>query len=90
MAIADKIMKHPLHPYTLELYSSVPGIKGSTVSSSGVSAGEKKEEADKGIDQLTGCPYIESCPLGDSACTREKPELREIEEGHMVACYKIL
>jgi oligopeptide/dipeptide ABC transporter ATP-binding protein len=38
-----------------------------------------------------GCVYYGRCPLAakDESCTTERPELRELESDHFVACSKL-
>jgi oligopeptide/dipeptide ABC transporter ATP-binding protein len=37
----------------------------------------------------TGCPFNPRCPLVDDICRREKPVLREVADGHRVACWMV-
>ena len=84
-AETDEIMNHPNHPYTLKLFSSVPG------QSNAEAALENSAQATRAeiIPALASyCQYIDQCPLGDQACREAEPELREIRPGHQVACFK--
>jgi oligopeptide transport system ATP-binding protein len=88
VASTEQMMNHPCHPYTLKLFSSVPGKQTIT------------EEADPGeaaeslsiqkVAALTkSCPYAAGCSPDDRACSEAEPELREIDAGHQVACFKV-
>ncbi|KIR02977.1 Dipeptide transport ATP-binding protein dppF [Lachnospiraceae bacterium TWA4] len=39
------------------------------------------------LDVPPGCPFQNRCEHCTSKCQTEKPELREIEPGHFVACH---
>ncbi len=89
----DEVMKNPLHPYTLRLFSSIPGIEShaatdaidaldASVESPGA-AGKKK------TIPLKGCHYIETCPLKNHVCQSQAPPLTTVEGSHAVACFKI-
>jgi oligopeptide transport system ATP-binding protein len=82
----DEIMYHPFHPYTLKLFSSVPGqsnVEGSSENST------EATRTGKYPSHGSYCQYIDQCPLADHACREAEPELQEIRPGHRVACFKI-
>jgi peptide/nickel transport system ATP-binding protein len=75
--------REPLHPYTQKLLASTPRLR------------EKVSELDfiPGVppDLLnppTGCRFHPRCPYAFDRCREEEPELREVEDGHMVACWR--
>ena len=35
-----------------------------------------------------GCPFAGRCPYAKPICFDQKPELKEIEKGHIVACHR--
>lgn len=85
----DEIMTQPLHPYTLRLFSSIPGMETATVSdefSAPVESLEKK--APKSTAETKGCHYIDLCPLQDRVCSRQEPRLETVQGSHRVACLK--
>jgi len=87
LSSADEIMNHPCHPYTLKLFSSVPGKQ----TASGES-GESEPEVSKGemmTAQPSCCPYVDQCDVGDKSCREAEPPLKEIRQGHLVACLKV-
>ena len=86
MASVDEIIDHPCHPYTLKLFSSVPGKQ---------TAAEQPDDSEPEVFkeemitlQPTYCPYVDQCAIGDQSCGEAEPELKEIREGHHVACFK--
>ena len=81
----DEIMNHPFHPYTLKLFSSVPGQSKAEALSENSTGATRKETTPEFVSY---CQFTDQCPLGDSACLETEPELREIRPGHRVACFK--
>ncbi|MBN2626071.1 MAG: ATP-binding cassette domain-containing protein [Spirochaetales bacterium] len=75
----------PLHPYTQALLSAVP-IPDPEVEKSrqriilegDVPSPDKKQE---------GCYFCDRCPKVMDRCRKNIPELKEIGEGHQVACW---
>ncbi len=85
LASIDEMMNNPCHPYTLKLFSSVPGKQT-------VDKAADDENLDRAEEKLApspaGCPYADQCPAEDQGCRQALPELREFGKGHYVACYK--
>ena len=80
---AGQIYANPLHPYTRALLSAIPPE----------SPFEKKErivlkgEIPSPIGEQIGCPLAGRCPNCMERCTREIPTLRDVGDGHQVACF---
>jgi len=78
---AINIFNHPLHPYTRGLMNAIHNI------------GDKSELMEiKGnvpilLNPPTGCRFHPRCPRAMSICSKQKPELKEVEEGHLVFCW---
>ena len=77
------LFSRPLHPYTLGLLNSVPGISGIK---------KKRLEAIPGVvpsplDLPEGCRFRDRCPKASVICAQGEPELIEKEKGRRVACY---
>jgi oligopeptide/dipeptide ABC transporter ATP-binding protein len=86
LAPTDELIHRPLHPYTVKLFSSVPGIRGSILKQEQASGPAEQQKA---ASTVTGCPYYEKCSQGDPVCMREEPKLLEVGNEHFVACSKI-
>ncbi len=85
LAPTAEIMARPIHPYTLKLFASVPGV------AEGAEDGAKDgpaAPAGPASPAGRGCPFFASCTRGDLACARAEPRLIDIGAGHMVACMK--
>ena len=82
-APTPELFKNPLHPYTRGLLASLPelGKPGERLATIAGSVPDLKGE-------LIGCPFLERCPIGDDACSRQKTELKEAGAGHWVRCLK--
>ena len=87
LAATDQIMANPCHPYTLKLFSSVPGKQTIDETSEGKEAQGVKEKL--AVRPPAGCLYAVQCPMATHSCNQAEPELREIEKGHQVSCFKI-
>jgi oligopeptide/dipeptide ABC transporter ATP-binding protein len=85
-AEAETIFHEPMHPYTQGLIGSIPVL------------GVMKDELDtipgivpSLIDLPSGCRFASRCvdrvqnDLG--ICTQQKPELRDVKDGHKVRCW---
>ena len=76
----------PLHPYTRGLMKAIPSLVA------GADQAELYEIAGvvpSLLDLPTGCPFNPRCPQVDEICRREKPTLREVADGHRVACWMV-
>ena len=91
VAATEQMMSHPCHPYTLRLFSSVPGKQAA---SAAVEVGGEAPPAEplKGGEtaaSATGYPYAAECALAEPPCSEAEPELKKIAPGHRVACFKV-
>jgi oligopeptide/dipeptide ABC transporter ATP-binding protein len=85
-AAVRPLFREPMHPYTHGLIGSIPTL------------GTVKEELEvipgvvpNLVDLPPGCRFAPRCKsrveLGLEICTRVKPELRPVEDGHLVRCW---
>ncbi|PMQ00774.1 MAG: peptide ABC transporter ATP-binding protein [Dictyoglomus sp. NZ13-RE01] len=80
----DRFIRNPLHPYTIGLINSTLDLS-------------KKEGALKPIpgnppnliNPPSGCRFHPRCSYAQDICREVEPELKEAEEGHMVACHLV-
>ena len=86
----DEIMDHPMHPYTLKLFSSIPGME-TTLTKDDATALEKipSGEAKKRAVGANACNYCDFCPMVGRECREQEPQLEKLEGSHKVACLKI-
>ncbi len=80
-----ELFAHGAHPYTLGLLNSLPKIQNNE---------HQKLETIKGappnlITLGPGCPFAPRCPKATEQCVKENPELLDIGEGHLVACWNV-
>jgi oligopeptide/dipeptide ABC transporter ATP-binding protein len=80
------IYTRALHPYTQALLSAVPVPDPKTKRQRILLSGEPPSA----VHPPAGCPFHPRCahPLKDETCRTTRPELRELETGHRVACHK--
>ena len=82
---ASALYANPMHPYTQALLSAIP-IPDPEVE-------EKKQrirlegELPSPVDPPEGCRFINRCRFASERCRKERPELLEMEPGHLVACH---
>ncbi len=82
---SDRLFDKPLHPYTQSLISAIPipDPKKERMRKTVVLEGEVPSP----VNPPAGCVFHTRCPVSDELCSREKPEYREIEPEHYVACH---
>ena len=79
------LYKHPLHPYTEALLSAVP------IADPQASRQRKKimltGDVPSPINPPAGCRFSGRCSKCSEICRTQRPELKEVEPGHFVACH---
>ncbi|MET8154919.1 ABC transporter ATP-binding protein [Sphaerisporangium sp. NPDC005289] len=83
-APAKTIVESPRHPYTKLLIDSLPevGVRHTERRLTGIPGGPPSL-----LDPPAGCRFRDRCPLAFDRCVQEPPA-REVEPGHVVACWK--
>ena len=71
------------HPYTLALVASIPAPDPRVRSEAPPLTGDVPSP----IDPPPGCAFHPRCPEKAGICQHERPELREINTNHFVACH---
>lgn len=86
----EEIMTCPMHPYTMRLFSSVPGMATTTKSVDWVEPdGIPGKKENKAVTVNTGCNCVDSCLIENRECRRHEPQLKTVKGGHKVACFNI-
>ncbi len=80
-AVKDKLFNTPQHPYTKGLLKAVPHPGQAARTLSGIPGALPNL-----YTPPSGCRFQARCQLASSKCT-EKPSLREISPGQLVACW---
>lgn len=76
-ASADTIFRDPIHPYTRGFIGSLPGCGLHPIPGSSPSL----------INPPHGCRFHPRCPQATDICTREHPQMKELEKSHFVRCF---
>ena len=85
MAGAEDLFQNLLHPYTQSLMSAIPTMDPDHKKQRIVLQGD----IPSAIDLPAGCPFADRCPQCQAQCREGKPELRDVGNGHMVACHLV-
>jgi oligopeptide transport system ATP-binding protein len=85
LAEADELMEHPIHPYTESLLSAVP------IPDPEIAKNSKRiileGDVPSPLHMPEGCPFRTRCKYATEQCAKERPELKDRGNGHMVACW---
>src|SRR5207249_2168020 len=78
----EAVFERPSHPYALGLLEAFPSVKGP----------KKKLRAIPGsppdlVNPPSGCRFHPRCRFAQDICTRERPELIEVDAGHRSRCH---
>jgi peptide/nickel transport system ATP-binding protein len=81
---ADDLYRRPAHPYTRALLDAIPvPDPAHRASAEGAIAGELPSP----VDPPSGCRFRTRCPRADETCAVQAPPMRELADGHHVACH---
>lgn len=83
MTETDRLYTNPLHPYTKALLSAIPSLDPYEKKERIILKGDIPDPS----NPPSGCPFRLRCPMAHERCIVDKPEFREQEEGHWVACH---
>ncbi len=82
-APTSALYSRPLHPYTQALLDSAPVANPRARRRRAPLAGEPPSP----VSPPSGCRFRTRCPYAASRCEIEVPPLRELDQGHWVACH---
>ncbi len=84
VAKSDELYAHPAHPYTNVLLSSIPVPDPTAVRPDRIAV---EGEIPSPVMPPSGCRFRTRCPYAADICAAEEPQLRDVGEGHYVACH---
>lgn len=80
-----ELYENPVHPYTRALLSSIP------LPDPDLNAKVKREilegDVPSPVDPPKGCRFYSRCRFAETICKEEEPLMKNIKEGHRVACH---
>lgn len=82
-ATTKEIFENPKHPYTIALLSAIPKIDTSGLANRIVLKGDVTSP----IEPKVGCRFASRCWMAHEKCASENPVMRDIGNGHCVACH---
>ncbi len=83
LADSEEIYQTPLHPYTQALLSASP-VPDPTYKRERIIL---KGDVPSPIDPPLGCRFHTRCLYAKDVCSQEEPQLREVRENHLAACF---
>jgi oligopeptide/dipeptide ABC transporter ATP-binding protein len=85
LARTEELYKNPLHPYAQALFASIPIPDPRTKRRQIALAGEVPSP----VNPPSGCRFHPRCSGAKQICTKEEPELKDVGNGHLVACHLV-
>ena len=86
MGSNQDVFSNPLHPYTQALFSAIPDTDPEVRRGRVMLRGE----ISLAIGDLPACRFYNRCPLAQKGlCDTKEPELRNMGNGHLVACHLV-
>jgi len=83
LGCTNEVFNKPFHPYTNILMQASPKLDPRNRKKTYVIEGEPPSP----INVPKGCKFHTRCPYRKEICGIEIPKMRELEEGHFVACH---
>lgn len=79
----DQVMNNIMHPYAEILFSSIPHPDPEVKMKKSKIIGDVPSV----VNKPTGCPFHTRCSYCQGKCIDEKPLLKDMGDGHLVACH---
>ncbi len=84
---SQELYLHPLHPYTKALLSAIP------IPDPRKTRSQKRivlqGDVTSPINPKENCRFCSRCPLCETICKEQVPEMREVAPDHFVACHMV-
>ena len=81
----EELYEHPVHPYTRAMLSAIP------IADPNRSRNQESipiiGEVPSPVNPPDACRFAERCPNAQEICRMKIPDLKEIRDGHRVACH---
>lgn len=81
----DELYQNPLHPYTEALLSAIPSTNPEIKPNRIILPGDLPSPA----NPPAGCPFHTRCPKCMEICKTKRPEVKDVGNGHKVACHLV-
>jgi oligopeptide transport system ATP-binding protein len=85
-AHSEELFDHPFHPYTLALLSAVPASD----KQKNAEYQELKGDVPSPLNPPPGCKFQGRCPLVEDRCRKGEIELYNVNQKHLVRCWKVV
>jgi len=82
LAETEALFAAPRHPYTRLLLEAIPKLEGGSFDRP-----RAPGELPDPVNLPPGCPFAPRCPIAETRCRAERPELRQLRGGTRVACH---
>ena len=83
LAPTEEVLRNPKHPYSEALVSAVPPADPDIKVDRIILQGDVPSPA----NPPTGCNFHPRCRYAQDICSREEPQLTQVESGHFVSCH---
>ncbi|MEO7336140.1 MAG: ABC transporter ATP-binding protein [Caldimonas sp.] len=82
-APVQALFETPQHPYTVGLLGSIPRLDLDRPRLAAIEG-----QVPSPLRRPAGCSFAARCPFADDHCRAVSPDLRDVGDGHLAACWK--